>query len=235
MELGLLRQTGHEALNGCLIIPIFDEAGQVTEMYGRKIGKAFHQGTPLHLYLPGPHRGVFNVEALAASKSIILCEALIDALSFWCAGFENVTASYGIEGFTRDHWEAFERYGTERVYLAYDRDDAGERAAAVLSKRLLAKGIQCFRVQFPKGMDANDYACQVRPARKSLGLVLDKAVWMGTGAPPALTEASEADIIPLAAAAKEKKSPAEPTGSATNSAVPAAGLSMSLHHQPIPL
>jgi DNA primase len=31
---------------------------------------------------------------------IILCEALIDALTFWCAGYRNVTASYGIEGFT---------------------------------------------------------------------------------------------------------------------------------------
>jgi len=35
---------------------------------------------------------------LQASKEIILCESLIDALTFWCAGFRNVTASYGIEG-----------------------------------------------------------------------------------------------------------------------------------------
>ena len=40
-----------------------------------------------HLYLPGPHRGVFNVAALALSEEVILCEALIDALTFWCAGF----------------------------------------------------------------------------------------------------------------------------------------------------
>ena len=31
--------------------------------------------------------GVWNEEALAASKEIILCEALIDALTFWCAGY----------------------------------------------------------------------------------------------------------------------------------------------------
>ena len=44
-----------------------------------------------------------------ASKEIILCEALIDALTFWCAGFRNVTASYGVEGFTDDHLAAFRR------------------------------------------------------------------------------------------------------------------------------
>jgi DNA primase len=58
----------------------------------------------LHLYLPGPHRGVFNIEALQASHEVILCEALIDALTFWCTGFRNVTSSYGVEGFTEDHW-----------------------------------------------------------------------------------------------------------------------------------
>ena len=30
-------------------------------------------------------------------------------------------------------------------------------------------GIECFRVQFPKGMDANEYALKVQPAAKSLG------------------------------------------------------------------
>jgi hypothetical protein len=43
---------------------------------------------------------VWNVEALVSSKEIILCEALIDALTFWCAGYRNVTSAYGIEGFT---------------------------------------------------------------------------------------------------------------------------------------
>ena len=36
------------------------------------------------------------------SKEIILCESLIDALTFWCAGFRNVTGSYGVAGFTED-------------------------------------------------------------------------------------------------------------------------------------
>ena len=45
-------------------------------------------------------RGVFNLAALQASREIILCEAIIDALTFWCAGYRNVATAYGVEGFT---------------------------------------------------------------------------------------------------------------------------------------
>ena len=118
------------------------------------------------------------------SKEIILCEALIDALTFWCAGFRHVTTSYGINGFTDEHRAAFQKYGTKKIYIAYDRDDAGERAAQSLAEELLAMGIECFRVQFPKGMDANEYALKVQPAPKSLGILLNKAEWLGKGKRP---------------------------------------------------
>ncbi len=187
-RLGLLRESGHEHFNGSLVIPILDEAGNVAEVYGRKVTPKLRPGTPLHLYLPGPHRGVWNVEALAAHQEIILCEALIDALTFWCAGFRNVTASYGVEGFTDDHLAAFRKHGTRRVLIAYDRDDAGEKAAARLAPQLIAEGIECWRVQFPHGMDANDYALKVTPASKSLGVVIRKALWLGKGQAPAEPE-----------------------------------------------
>jgi len=187
-RLGVLRESGHEHLNGSLIVPIFGEAGEVLGMYGRKVTpeSKLRKGTPLHLYLPGPHRGVFNFEALQASRTVILCEALIDALTFWCAGYRNVTASYGVEGFTADHLAAFKKYQTERVLIAYDRDDAGERASIALAERLQSQGIECFRVQFPKRMDANEYACKVQPAEKSLGVLVRNAVWLGKGKPPAV-------------------------------------------------
>jgi DNA primase len=178
-RLGILRASGHEHFNGSLVVPIFDEQGNVTEVYGRKITANLRPGTPLHLYLPGPHRGVWNAEALAASKEVILCEALVDALSFWCASYRNVTASYGVEGFTEDHLAAFRKHATERVLIAYDRDDAGDRAAERLAARLMAEGIECWRILFPKGMDANAYALKVAPAEKSLGLAIRKALWMG--------------------------------------------------------
>lgn len=190
-RLGILRASGHEHFNGRIVVPVFDASGQVVELYGRTITPNLRTGTPDHLYLPGPRRGVFNLRALSASKEVILCEALLDALAFWCAGFANVTSAYGVNGFTDEHLEAFEAYRVERVLVAYDRDDAGDRAAQELAKKLGAKGIACYRVEFPRGMDANEYARKVQPADKSLDLVLRHAVPMGKAgerapwAPPA--------------------------------------------------
>jgi DNA primase len=190
--LGVLRKSGHEHFNGSLMIPVINDR-QVLELYGRKLNDQLRKGTPMHLYLPGPHQGVFNLEALQVSKEIILCESLIDALTFWCAGYRNVTASYGIEGFTADHLKAFKAHEIDRVLIAYDRDAAGESAAEKLAKQLMAEGIDCYRIHFPKGMDANEYACQVTPASKSLGVVIHSAVWMGKGQAPSK---SESPVVP---------------------------------------
>jgi hypothetical protein len=207
------------------VIPVIAPSGDITEVYGRKITEGLRPGTPYHLYLPGPHRGVWNEAALAVHKEIILCEALIDALTFWRAGFRNVTTSYGIEGFTADHVAAFKRHGTQRVLIAYDRDEPGDRAAEKLAPQLVAQGLECYRIQFPKGMDANDYALKLQPAEKSLGIVIRKAVWLGKGPAPSespgqqieeMPPASESAIPPLAASesapivADAVKSPAEP-------------------------
>ena len=62
--------------------------------------------------------------------------------------------------------------------IAYDRDEDGER--------LMGEGMECFRIQFPKGMDANECALKVTPAPKSLGLLVRQAVSLGKRkAPPA--------------------------------------------------
>jgi DNA primase len=180
-KVGIYRESGHEHFNGSLVVPVLDDAGNVTEVYGRKVRDDLRKGTPLHLYLPGPHRGVWNEQSLRENKEIILCEALIDAMTFWCAGFTNVTAAYGVEGFTDDHLAAFKQYGTLRVLIAYDRDDAGNRAAEKLAAQLIDAGIECLRVLFPKGMDANSYALKLTPAAHSLGLVLRQAEWIGRG------------------------------------------------------
>jgi DNA primase len=182
-KLGIIRESGHEHFNGCIVFPVFDRAGQVVEIYGRKIVDHQTAGVPIHLYLPGPHRGVWNEVALEAAKEIILCESIIDALTFWCAGYRNVTASYGVNGFTDDHRAALKKYETKRVLIAYDRDEAGEKAAATLASELTALDIECFRVLFPKGMDANEYGLKVTPASKSLGVVLNTAQWLGKGQP----------------------------------------------------
>jgi DNA primase len=212
-RLGVLRESGHEHFNGSVVFPVIDLEGNVTEIYGRKITDGLRPGTPLHLYLPGEHRGVWNEEALVASKEIILCESLIDALSFWSADFRNVTASYGVNGFTEDHRRALERHGTKKVLIAYDRDEAGEKAALALADELTARGIDCYRVLFPKGMDTNEYAMRVKPAARSLAVLLNKAEWLGKGKRPTVAVANPVETVTVAEtapAAKEKSDSVSP-------------------------
>ncbi len=190
------------------MIPVIDLNGNITEIYGRKITEGLRQGTPLHTYLPGPHKGVWNEQALTVSKEIILCESLIDALTFWCADYRNVTASYGVNGFTEDHRQAFRKHGISKVLIAYDRDEAGEKAAHELANELIAMGIDCCRVLFPKGMDANEYGCKVKPAAKSLGVLLNKVEWLGKGKAPVITVNEPMETLPEQTepqAAKEKE------------------------------
>ena len=182
-KLGLLRESGHEHFNGCVVFPIQNDKNQVTEIYGRKINDNLRPGTAYHLYLPGPHVGIFNRECLA-SPEIILCEAVIDALTFWVNGLKNATCIYGTEGFTDELLQALHDYKTRRVYLAYDRDDAGDRAATRDAEKLQRYGIECLRVKFPHDMDANEYARKVTPAGKSLQLLVNAAEWMSGSARP---------------------------------------------------
>ncbi|MHB8837281.1 MAG: CHC2 zinc finger domain-containing protein [Candidatus Methylomirabilia bacterium] len=176
--LGLIRESGHEHFSGSVVLPIYTAAGTVGEIYGRKITSNLRKGTPLHLYLQGPHEGIWNAEALEEPE-VILCEAPFDALTFWVNGFRNVTFIYGTEGFTDELFEALLVRKVRRVRIAYDADEAGNRAAKRDAERLMAHGIEVYRVKFPWGMDANDYARKVTPAPKSLQLVLKAAEWVG--------------------------------------------------------
>jgi DNA primase catalytic core len=198
-RLGVFRESGHEHFTGSLVIPVLDAQGQVAEIYGRKINDNLRAGTPSHLYLPGPHRGVWNLPGIvAAGGEVIVCEALIDALTFWCAGYRNATAAYGVDGFTDEHLAAFRQHDIRRVKIAYDRDEAGDRGAAKLAEQLQTAGIASWRVEFPKGLDANAYALKVTPAGKSLGMLLRAARWLGPGEPPT------SEPVPAEAAAKEE-------------------------------
>ncbi|KOY60080.1 DNA primase, partial [Photorhabdus heterorhabditis] len=193
---GLMRESGHEHFSGSLVIPVLDSHGQVQEIYGRKIIQRLRAGTPKHLYLPGEHRGVWNEAAMIASKSLILCESLIDAMSFWVAGYRNVTAAYGVNGFTPDHWQALQRHQVRQVLIAFDNDPAGNEAAVKLAADLTAAGMTVFRVVFPEGMDANGYLCQVAEPEPAFGLLLDGAVPMYEPAQKTDTEAPGAPAAP---------------------------------------
>lgn len=203
-ELGVFRQkTGHEHFNGSLVVPITNGNGHVAEIYGRKITRNLRKGTPNHLYLPGPHHGIFNPEALT-SPEIILCESILDALTFLRHGMDSATCIYGTEGFTDELFEAIRAANLDAVRLAYDADEAGERAAQRDSERLQALGVSCYRIQFPLGEDANSYALQAGP--EALRKAVRSARWLGAGQAPDSTPkiAAELAACPADAAAEEQ-------------------------------
>ncbi len=206
-SLGVLRaDTGHGHLNGCLVIPVLSPSGSVLNLYGRRLQPA----TSRHLYLPGPRRGVWNPEGLADTRELILCESLIDALTFWSYGFSHVTCSWGTNGFTADHLAAIEAHGIERLLIAYDHDRAGNTAAAALAERLGERGIGCYRVPLPRGLDVNDYAKKVTPAKESLALAIRSAEWMAGPQRAASAKAAVARHLPPAATERRDSAPEVP-------------------------
>ena len=208
-KLGVYRASGHEHLAGSLVVPImaYDPDGNITQnvrqLYGRKILDNLRKGTPKHLYLAGPMAGVWNYGAFKVSDEMILCESLIDAMTVWCAGYRNVTCAYGINGLTDEIVTALSSHSIKRVLIAYDRDAGGETGAADASERLTAKGLSTYRLMFPKGMDANDYALQVTPARESFGALIRGAKWLGNGPAPKVKPSSLAAETPTVPAERQ--------------------------------
>ncbi|TKV13884.1 toprim domain-containing protein [Citrobacter sp. wls619] len=233
---GVLRDTGHEHFHGSLVVPVVDLNGQIRGMYGRKITDRLRSGTPLHLYLPGPHGGVWNEQALVGSKTVILCESLIDAMSFWVAGLRNVTAAYGVNGVTDEMREAFRAHGIRQVLIAFDNDAAGNEAAVKLASSLAAEGIAPFRVTFPEGMDANGYLCQVAEPAQAFGMLIDGAVTMQDVAgveavDPLMPDAAPAESLPLATAVEALPAAASPAPGVVVEALPGGDLQLAVESQ----
>ena len=237
-RLGIMRETGHEHLRGRVVFPVIAESGEIGTAYGRAIDDGGKHDR--HLFLPGPQRGIWNPAALKSSE-LILTEGIIDALSFWCAGFKYVTTGYSAKTLPEEMLDAITKAQVQRVFIAFDRDKAGDEGAAAVGAQLAAYGVACFRVLFPHGQDANAYALAVTPSNKSLAVLLRSAVPNGgTGKgkvsshdAPALSSfiAAKAAVLaadpvpapeeesPLKEAAKEEKLVSSPVSSEAGKAI----------------
>lgn len=173
---GILREGSKaEHLGGCVTIPII-EGDEVRGLYGRRIRNRESEGYPSHLYLKGAHCAVFNEEAFLGEK-LILCESLIDALSFYSVGITNVTSSYGTNGFTKAHKEKLRDSKVKEILIAYDTDEAGDKGADSLLEELKPLDLKISRVRLPDNEDVNSFSLlQPEENRKdSLVSLLDKA------------------------------------------------------------
>ena len=158
-QLGILNEKRRETFFGCVVFPLLDAlSGAPVGLYGRRID----EGDVHHLYLAGPRRGLVNWQAAKRSPTVILAESVIDALSLYANGFRNTIPLYGTQGFTADHERLLETHGVKEVYLVLDADEPGQRAAELLATKLIAKGIEAYRVELPE-KDANAFFLRHTP------------------------------------------------------------------------
>ncbi len=164
--LGVLNAKGQEHFRGCVTVPIFDAAGTVAGIYGRKAGPSPNAAAPQHLYLPGKHRGVWNSPAAKLHQTLLITEAILDGMSLWQAGFKNVIALYGANGWTDDHERLLRENNTTEIYLCLDNDKAGQEATAKLKDEILPPLVkQIHVIQWPEGVkDANEFFASRSPA-----------------------------------------------------------------------
>ena len=184
-RLGLFRASGHEHFAGSVVWPLHGDDGAVVGMYGRKVIPNLRVGTPRHTYLAGSHRGVWNLGPglVDGNGRVVVAEAVIDAASAWCAGVRNVTAAYGVNGWTEHHTAALRAQGARDVVLAFDADAAGDAGASALADRLIGDGFTLYRAHLPPGQDLNDVWCQTRVTEPgTIAALVANAAWLG-GAP----------------------------------------------------
>jgi DNA primase catalytic core len=151
-SIGILNDKGNELFSGSVVFPLFDSNNNAVSIYGRRI----EDGDIRHLYLPGKKRGLINWQAAKRSKSLILAESVIDALSLYDAGFKHVIPCYGTNGLIEDHLFLFSRYNTKEIYLCFDSDPSGKEASIKTADQLKEKGISVHIIDLPE-KDINDY------------------------------------------------------------------------------
>ena len=114
-----------------VMFPVIDNTGNVIAFSGRDVG-----GQDARKYVNSSDTPAFqkrrNLFALNFAKNhcadqLILCEGNIDVVSLHAAGFENAVASLGT-ALTDEQARIMTKY-TKQVILAYDSDEAGQRAA----------------------------------------------------------------------------------------------------------
>ena len=121
---------GHDIFWNRAMFPIMDVHNKVIGFGGRVMG----DGEPK--YLNSPETKVFdksrNLYALNFARQtkkpqMLLCEGYMDVIALHQAGFDNAVASLGT-AFTSGHASLLKRY-TKEVYLTFDSDGAGIKAA----------------------------------------------------------------------------------------------------------
>ena len=141
-----------------VIFPIMDMNQRVIGFGGRVMG----DGEPKYLnsretILFDKGRNLYGLNYAKKSRSnvIILCEGYMDVISLHQAGFTNAVASLGT-ALTPGHAALIHRY-VQEVYLTYDSDGAGTRAALRAMPILRDAGITAKIIRMEPYKDPDEF------------------------------------------------------------------------------
>lgn len=163
LSLGLIAQSKgkyYDKYRDRIIFPIINTRGKIIGFGGRIIGN----GMPK--YLNSQESIVFqkknNLYGLYLTRQdinredcAILVEGYMDVISLYQRGVRNVSASLGT-ALTEGQARMLKRY-TNNIVLAYDADEAGQKAASRGMEVLHRSGCKVKILQMPKGKDPDDY------------------------------------------------------------------------------
>jgi len=143
-----------------IIFPIFTSAEKICGFGARVLDDS------LPKYLNSPQSPLFDKgenlyglnlarQFIREEKEVILVEGYTDVISLYQEGIRNVIASLGTS-LTRSQAKLLKRY-TNKVYIAYDKDSAGESATLRGIDILLNVDLQIKVISFPGGADPADF------------------------------------------------------------------------------
>ena len=131
-DAGLLNQYNGDLFRGRMMIPFFDNSGDIIGFTGRIVG----EGEPKYLNTPetllfNKSRFIFGLaqakEHIRHSGYVVIVEGNMDVISSHQAGVPEAVATSGT-AMTEQHLKILNRL-TDDIRLAYDGDEAGVKAA----------------------------------------------------------------------------------------------------------
>ncbi len=141
-----------------VMFPIMDVNSRVIGFGGRVMG----EGKPKYLNSPetmifDKSRNLYGLHRARSSKRhyFLLCEGYMDVISLHQAGFTNAVASLGT-ALTPGHASLIKRYVKE-VYLTYDSDEAGTKAALRAMPILKEVGITAKVIRMDPYKDPDEF------------------------------------------------------------------------------
>lgn len=141
-----------------VMFPIMDINNKVIAFGGRVLGDAKPK------YLNSPETLIFeknnnlyglNYARRSRKQYILLCEGYMDVIALFQAGFDNAVASLGT-AFTSRHALLLKRY-TNQVYITYDSDEAGVKAALRAIPMLKQAGLSVKVVSMAPYKDPDEF------------------------------------------------------------------------------